>query len=308
MSLVSVIIPTYNRAQFIVQTVESVLGQTYSPLEIIVVDNNSTDDTIERLQPYQKHIKLITEPQQGMGGAYARNAGIKQAHGEYIGFLDSDDLWYPQKIEKQMALFAQNPHIAWNYTDSELFDGYTGQVIYTQSKRHSLQEGDILRSLFVKNFIPSITPLIRRDVFQMVGVFFPLHKSTDWDMMLRIASLYPIQIVPEVLASFRQHSNNVTSETGGQKAIESIQIVIERAVTRNPELAPLKNQALANNYIANGLLLAKKGSRQQARRSFEQAIRLRPGYLSPYVYWLGALLPQSLIQKAAHWRRKAMQF
>src|SRR5437016_1233967 len=107
--LVSAVIPAYNYARFVCRAVDSVLAQTYPHLECIVVDDGSTDNTLEVLAPYGDHIRVITQKNAGLSAA--RNTGVRNAGGEYVGFLDADDWWQPQKIAKQVALAEKRPEL-----------------------------------------------------------------------------------------------------------------------------------------------------------------------------------------------------
>ena len=104
---VSVVVPAYNYARYLPKAIDSALGQTHPPLEVIVVDDGSTDDTPRVLAAYADRIRVIRQANQGAGAA--RNAGIAAARGEYVAFLDSDDLWHPRKLELQLARFASDP-------------------------------------------------------------------------------------------------------------------------------------------------------------------------------------------------------
>lgn len=305
MSSVSVIIPTYNRADFIAETLESVLTQTYEPCEIIIVDNGSTDDTLARLAPYGDVVRVIGEAQSGMGGAYARNTGIKHAKGDYIAILDSDDLWHPDKLKLQMALLTNDKNLAWAYSDSVEFEHDKSNILYVQSKRFKLHEGMILKPLFIKNFIVSATPVIRRDVFDQVGFYHPLPKATDWDMMLRIAANYPIALVPQILAYKRRHAANVTTLTGGQRGLNSSLEVVKRIVGQNEDLKEFESQALAQIYRANGLLLAKSNLSREARAAFGEVLKRQPSDMATYGYWLSTFMPKSLQQAAVGLRNRA---
>lgn len=210
---VSVIIPTFNRMDLIPETICSVLAQTFEDFEILVIDNGSSDNTAEV-------VKKINDPriryywQEPSGApAHPRNAGLRMARGEYICFLDSDDLWLPDKLESQLRLFKQHPDLKWVYSKTDFFEHETGQTI---GKKNSVtyHKGDICGELIKSNFIASPTPLVKRSVFEEVGGFN--EKATffareDWELWLRIASRYPIGFVPRVLTKYRVHSGAISS-------------------------------------------------------------------------------------------------
>lgn len=305
MPRVSVVVPTYNRGHLIGQALDSVLAQTYRNFEVIVVDDGSTDDTLSVLARYGDRIRVISQPNWGQGGSYARNAGIHEATGEFIAFLDSDDLWLPEKLERQIAVLDADPNLAWVYSDSEAFDGDTGRLVLRQSVNHRLYEGDVLEKLFVENFIASITLVVHRTVFEQVGDFWPSPKSTDWDMTLRIAARYPIRLVPQVLARVRLHQRRVTEGLSGKQAYNAGLSVIERAVAREPErLVPLKNRSIAQLSISTGLMLARDGRLAKARSMFARAIRLTPGNAKAHIYWLGSLIGGPALNAGIRLRRR----
>src|SRR5208337_4579078 len=106
---VSVVIPTYNRGELLIETIESILAQTAKPGEVIVVDDGSTDDTQERLARYADRVRYVRQPNQGV--AAARNHGVREARGKWIAFIDSDDVWHPRKLECQLRVLADHPDL-----------------------------------------------------------------------------------------------------------------------------------------------------------------------------------------------------
>ncbi|MFK7803306.1 MAG: glycosyltransferase family 2 protein, partial [Anaerolineae bacterium] len=277
MSLVSVIIPTFNRADFIVASLESVLAQTYRPLEIIIVDNGSTDDTLARLEPYADKIILCHEPKSGMGGSYARNTGLDHATGDYIAFLDSDDLWRPTKIEKQVELLQKNRDCGWCYTDMVAIDPHSGKKLYQYSHTRQMHEGDVLAHAFIQTFSSIITLLIRQEVLTEVGRFWPVPKGTDADFIIRLAGTAKTIYLPEPLVVQQVHQASVTGTINGQEAFEAGKNIKERAIERFPKrLTPLRNQAVSSVATAVGLKLLQSHDPQQARMILKKAIRLTP--------------------------------
>jgi len=306
MTTVSVVIPAYNAQAWISETLESVLTQDFDDFEVIVVDDGSTDDTAAVVANFGR-VQYIHKP--NGGAASARNVGIRAARGEYVAFVDADDLWLPDKLRLQVDLLKRTG-LMWVYSDAYAFDGRTGRTLYTFSKLSRLYTDDVLRPLFLNDFIPSPTPVVGRSVFEQVGYFDEseiLRKREDWDMWLRIAARYPVGLVNRPLARYQVHS---ASSTGGEHplvALESQLAVIERAVAREPErLAHLKNQAIAQVCIGTGRTLARDGNLAEARMLFARAIRLVPGAAEAYLYWLSCLTGKPLLNVAIrlrHWLR-----
>lgn len=204
----SVIIPNYNYARFVGQAIESALAQSPAPLEVIVVNNGSTDNSLEVLRGFGDRIRLIDQQNKGQSGA--RNAGIAAAQGDLIAFLDADDVWLPGKLEKQLSLFERREV-------GLVYGGYTlaNGTLEPRETRIPRLRGRILRE-FAAGPAAVITggestAVIRKECFERVGGFDPeLSISAGWDMYRRIASLYEIELVAAPLMLYRQHGNNAS--------------------------------------------------------------------------------------------------
>jgi len=293
MPRVSIIIPTYNRARLLPYTIQSALDQTYKDYEIIVVDDGSTDDTLAVLSQFENKVKVITQPHSGGGGAQARNTGIKAANGEIVALLDSDDLWHPAKLEKQISVLDSSPGLLWVYSDSEVFDHDSGKSLFLVSQKQKLHEGDVLEELILGDFIPTPSHIVHRQVFDAVGEFWPSVKGTDWDMHLRIAAYCPIKLVPEPLTRIRKHKNSVTGSVTLQEALCARLTIVNRAVERNKDrLLPLQNKALSRVYIQSGQEHAVNGEIYRAVKLLLTAIRLNPSAVNAYISLLGCLTGQ----------------
>lgn len=304
---VSVIIPTYNRAHLLPEALESVLAQTVTEYEIIVADDGSTDATAAVVAQYGSKVRYVAGAHGGAAGSHARNLGLQHAHGDLIGFLDSDDRWLPHKLAQQIALLDANPDCHWCYSDAVAFDGESGDILYRYSDTHTMAQGDVLVPLFRGNFIPSITPLFHRDVFENVGEFWPTPKLTDWDMMLRVAERYELAYMPEVTAQVRLHRQRVTDAAQGLAAYDAGVQVLQRAVERNPQrLRPVYRTAHARLCLRSGLWSARQGDLAAARLLFARSARLEPGF-RPIFYWLSTMGGNRLLQRAARARMRDRQ-
>lgn len=208
-ALISVIIPTYNRAHLVCDAIESVLAQTYSHYEIIVVDDGSTDGTGELLRKrYGDRIRY--EWQENQGESVARNRGIALARGEYIAFLDSDDLWLPEKLEKQIAYLKAHPEVSAVFCQAYIIDARG--IRQPGILGADLTPKDLtLESLLLANTIsgPSTTTTTTLEFLRKVGGFDPaIRFAEDWDLWLRFRLAGEIGYLPEPLACVRMHSNN----------------------------------------------------------------------------------------------------
>ena len=202
---VSVIIPAYNAAAFIQKAIDSALNQTFQNLEVIVVDDGSTDDTVHLIKGYGNKVTLLQ--QKNSGAAAARNFGAQMAAGKWLAFLDADDLWESDKLEKQMAL---SSIYSWSYTDSVFFGhGFDGTLKSSDVSPH--QKGWVLPVLVVNNFIGTSTVLLNKEVFMAEGGFDPSLKALqDWDLWLKIASKFQLGYVPDVEMKYRVHSKSTS--------------------------------------------------------------------------------------------------
>lgn len=186
MPKVSVVIPTYNRAKYICEAIDSVLAQTYKDHEIIVIDDGSTDNTKELLNKYETKIKYIYQENKGISAA--RNAGIKVAKGEYIAFLDSDDLWLSEKLKVQVKALEENKEIGLVYSSMSRIDSsgkFWGMCPSTPA-------GDNCYDLLIsESHYPTPTILVRKECFEKAGLFDETMKGIeDLDWCYRIIKFY----------------------------------------------------------------------------------------------------------------------
>ena len=207
MKTISVLIPTYNYARYLPQAIDSVLAQTYAPLEVLVVDDGSTDDTPQVLAAYGNRIRAIRQDNQGV--AAARNTGVAAARGEYVALLDSDDLWLPRKLELQIARFESDPSLGFVHCGAETFDGDRTLGVLVDGMEGWVREA-ILRLDRVVIPVPGSGTVLPKRVIEEVGGFdVRLPPSDDWDLCYRIAARYPIGFVPVVLVRYRLHGGGI---------------------------------------------------------------------------------------------------
>ena len=222
--IVSVVIPTYNRGWIIKEAIASVLAQTFADFELIVVNDGSTDNTRTLLDGYDEMIVLN---QANKGVSAARNRGIAAARGTYVAFLDSDDLWLPEKLFVQLAFFQANPEALVCQTQETWIKN--GQRIYPKH-RHQKQSGLFFeRSLELCLVSPSAV-MMKKDLFADVGVFDEeLPACEDYDLWLRVGARIPIFLIDEPLVIKRGgHADQLSSNTGLDKyRIQSIKKLLE---------------------------------------------------------------------------------
>lgn len=207
-SLVSVIIPAYNYARFLPQAIDSVLAQTYAPVEIIVVDDGSQDDSQAVLNAYGTRIRWVSQHNQGV--AAARNHGTRLSQGSYLAFLDADDYWLPTKLERQMELYARDPELGLTHCGVGEFDDQQGVLRQRQEGMAGWVGRELLlleRPVILGGGSGLVLP---RALFEAVGGFDErLSTSADWDLFHRVAIRQRVGFTPEVLVRYRLHGSNM---------------------------------------------------------------------------------------------------
>jgi glycosyltransferase involved in cell wall biosynthesis len=228
MADVSVVIATHNRSSLVKQAIDSVLAQSEPVREVIIVDDGSTDDTLEELAAYGDRIRVFSQKQAGPSAA--RNRAIREAVGEWIGFLDDDDVWLPIKIEKQMQLVRQNPQVGLVYCSDYAVDE-TLQILYTRAAQPA-NRGDVFDRLLIKNFMFTSCVLARREGVEAAGYMDPqLRFAQDWDLWLKMAAKNPIEFAPEPLVLYRQAASGcLTRDIDVTQRLGEMELILNRAL------------------------------------------------------------------------------
>ena len=279
MKKVSVVIPAYNAADLTVKTVESVLEQTYANIEVIVVDDGSTDNTGERLQPYAGRIKYIYK--ENGGACSARNLGIRMAEGDYIGFLDCDDIYLPGKIERSVDYLERRPDFGFVHTPVRFIDE-EDVPLRVYALPEGRRTGRIAKRLLSRNFICNSTILARRSCFGEAGFFDEkLFTHADWDMWLRLAERYKVGYINSPLTLYRRSTNYILRHLEQSKR-EGL-AVLEKAFRRDPGLKPyLKNRLVSNVCFRNAVGYLRINDPVRAKEELILSIRknmFNPGAL-----------------------------
>jgi glycosyltransferase involved in cell wall biosynthesis len=209
--LVSVILPVYNRERSIVRAVDSVLAQTYQPVELIVVDDGSTDGTRRVLEQFGERITLLTNAKRGVYAA--RNLGMRHARGEFIAFIDSDDVWLPHRLSVQVPLM-QRVEVGLVFGDANHVTphGRTGRTCFRVSPPY---RGAVAPRLAWANFVPTISVLVRRSILENAGGFPETHAlSADYLMWFRIALRHELDYVDHPIADYTVHAGGISADLG----------------------------------------------------------------------------------------------
>lgn len=280
-SLVSVIVPTYNSAPYIVDAIESVLAQTYQNLEIIVIDDGSNDNARGVLVPYRDKITYLYQENRGVSAA--RNLGIGHAKGEYIAFLDADDIWLPGKLDRQMQFLEGNTNVALVFGDAELFDVNRTDIPCPEQRmsKSRLEEretpkDDVFELLLYGNFITTSTVMLRRSCLERVGGFDESLRSVeDRDLWLRIADKFCIGYIQAVLCRKRLHGSNISSDAplAAASRIKVLERAVRRRWKRDAELPSGVRTSLAVAYFSLGYSYFDRGDYQRARDNIRLSLR-----------------------------------
>ncbi len=276
MELVSVIIPAFNAEKYVRETLDSVLAQTYPALEVIVVDDGSTDSTPSILSEYGERIRVIRQPNRG--SAVARNVAVSAANGAWVAFIDADDLWRPEKLSRQMECCTRYPV---SHTDSVCFgEAMAGEVL--RSSVTTPYAGRVLPQLLVRNFISNSTVMMRRELYlQYGGLNESLHGVEDWALWLRVCADHELGYLPEPVVRYRMHRMSKSMNTR-KRMLDHLQIIDEafgptgvgRALPR------LRTRALASSYEINGHFAAGSGDWKFASWCAAQRLRYEPWAMS----------------------------
>ena len=282
--LVSVVIPTWNRRQLVQEAIASVVAQTYGNFELIVVDDGSTDGTIEELRKLtDPRLRLIACPHSGVT-AVSRNRGIETARGEFVAFLDSDDLWLPRKLEAQVRALTQSG-AGWCYGNYSLVDEDCREIPLRSGRFRPLSGNIIERLLRGETAVHVDCLLVRSELLETVGPFDPaLRKREDLDFDFRLAMAGEAIALDEILARVRDHPRRKTA--GSDFAHEHTARVYRNFISREPNrsLRQIARKMLARH-------LADAAADRIAARNFGLAVKLLgEGILlgAPAGHWLRA--------------------
>jgi glycosyltransferase involved in cell wall biosynthesis len=303
---VSVVIPTHNRAQYIGETIQSVLAQTYADYEIIVVDDRSTDNTGEIIQSLsqERDIRYFSQP---CGSApAARNYGLQQAQGKYIAFLDSDDLFMPEKLGKQVTFLDEHASVALVHTGYEKFSDDGEDLGYRDTSKIT---GKYYHAMLLDWSVLIATPcvLVRKVVLDEVGDFDEtMRAAEDLDLWRRIAQRYEIGVIPEMLCRVRVHAGSLS--TGKVEAAASFEHYLAKAFKDDPSLSMgFQRRAFGRLYsnIGHNILAEGRAEEMPFVRTFSaRAIQQWPFQGSAYLGFLGSFIPLSFRDRLLIiWRR-----
>jgi glycosyltransferase involved in cell wall biosynthesis len=248
--LVSVVIPNHNGDKYIAECIESVLSQTYKDIEIIVVDDHSNDQSVEQISKYSGKLSLRHSSERG--AAFARNLGIQSTQGTLIALLDSDDVWEPTKLEKQVELI-ESKNLGLVYCNGEEF----GLSVTDRTIHNGKFQGDCYKDFELNPGVSIVelgcsTALIRKKLFNEVGFFDTNFRGAaeDWDMFRRICKVAKIGFVDEILIQYRRHENSISARDlsdfikGNEMAVRKLIVADETMSVKRSRICWAKLQRM----------------------------------------------------------------
>lgn len=283
MPAVTVVIPTWNRSNLVGVAISSALAQTFVDLEVVVVDDGSKDGTEATVRQFEDSRVRYLRHETRRGGAAARNTGIESSRGRFIAFLDDDDEWLPEKIERQIDLFSSNgAEVGAVYTSYVVVDRATGAVL---GRKIAQDRGDLSRVLLGRNVLGGTSSVVvRRDCFERTGLFDEsLPSFQDYDLWIRLSKHFRFDCLEPVLLKYYVHRKTIWRD---HDALErGIEIMIHKYGHE-----PSMRRNLSYTSLAVGGQLCGGGRCADGRRQFARAIRLYPFEFRHYLNWLLSFL------------------
>ena len=281
MPLVSVIMPSYNHERYISEAIESVLNQTFTDFELIIIDDASKDESKQIIESYRKkddRIKAIFHDR-NMGVERTANDGIELANGKFIALFASDDVWLPEKLEEQLKVFQRDPQVGLVYSDAYIINERKNNEVTKFSDTSTFYRGDIYKKLLCADskFIPGLTIMVKKECFDRVGLQDPeTHGIGDYDMLLRITKEYNVDFVDKPLAKYRQHSSNISLDT--INTVKGVKIAIDKAFKEdvNGSLSDVKNKVYSDCYLMFATAFFNKGDFKESRKNYKKGIKIYP--------------------------------
>ncbi len=299
--LVSVIIPNYNYGRFLGGTIESVLGQTYPRVEVIVIDDGSTDESDTVRRRYEGRVQWLT--QQRCGVSAARNRGVRESRGELVAFLDADDVWLSEKLNRQVQRWLAEPSLGLVHCGAQIVDE-AGAFLHV---RLDGLEGWLAPAMLRLPRSPILAigsgVLVPRSACEAVGGFdLRLTTFADWDFAYRIASRYPIGFVAEALVTIRSHGESMQRNVF---AMQHDMLLAYSKVFRNasPDIQRARRQCYGNLYLMLAGSFLKMGRFRKAVPYLLRSLWLIPGSCTAHVLGFPArwLQRHHVLDRVRHW-------
>jgi glycosyltransferase involved in cell wall biosynthesis len=311
---VSIIMPVLNGQRYIAEAIDSILAQTYSHYELLVIDDGSTDGTHERLGPFRDKMEIqYIRHDTRQGIPQSMNDGIRWASGDLISFLDHDDAWFPTFLETQVAYLEQHPDVAMVHSDFQTTD-VNGNVLeesVARCRNRQRPSGHVFPQLFMDSFIVGNSVLIRKECFTRLGLFDESLRWGDYHMWMRIARHYRVDYVGQVLTKYRQHpAQSTRRDSVARPDEESVGLMaIKKLLESDPQIREeigekTIRRRMASLYFDMAYDWYGRGAFRNARICASRALRLWPSNWRSLVVYAGSLLKPSHAQALRQgWRR-----
>lgn len=278
----SVIIPVFNGERFIREALDSLLNQSYAPVEIIVVDDGSTDNTAQIVRQFASRCPLSYHRQANQGPSAARNRGVALAHGDWIAFLDADDVWYPAKLATHCDYIREYPDVVFFWSDMSYIDEHG------RPRKPKQWRDPFAQIIFNRPVCPLPSSVVmRKDIFaQALGFNTLLRCYEDLEFFFRVVTTFPSKILPRELLAYRCHDQQTHSSM--RCVIESWPMVNEslsKACRADPAKEAALNRRSASLYSAVGGHFLRSGNFEQARHWFRRSFDRRPFYWKNLRRW-----------------------
>ena len=286
----SVIIASYNHEGYIERTLRSIEAQTFQDFEIIVVDDGSTDATVEVARAVSPQAKIVVQENQGVDAA--RNRGIGLAEGEYICFIDSDDMEVPDRFERQVGKLESDPELGLVYADVQIIDP-DDNVIGKLSDVYPVVEGDVAEKLITHYcFVPFATVMVRKEILLRTGLFEAHRQAMGHVKWIEIAHISKTFYDPKPLACWRRHKTNTSRAVKKEDYYEWTRVELAKVLDKYPELRAAVgqraiNKRFARSHFLTAFFLAAEGNIKRARQYYYKALK---GYPYSLMHWGGAIL------------------
>ena len=285
----SVVVPSYNHQDYISETLKSLEKQTFQNFEIIVVDDGSTDRTVEAVKSFPSRARIFTQEHQGV--VAARNRGVSLARGEYICFVDSDDVILSDRFEKQVAVLDSDLEVGLVFADALIIDS-KGEQIGKFSDVYPVVPGDVAEMLVLHYcFTPMITVMVRTEVLRKTGPFEKPGPISDYIKWIEVAHLSKVYYDPKPLGCWRRHQRSTSKNVRQEKKYVQTRMMLRRILRKYPRLKAKvgKNivKRFSRSYFLTGFFLAADGNIKRAKKYYIKAAKVYPWSVEN---WGGVLL------------------
>jgi glycosyltransferase involved in cell wall biosynthesis len=310
---VSVIMPVLNGQKYIGEAIESILAQTYPFYELVLVDDGSTDSTIEKVRQYESKMEIrYVSHSTPRGIPRSMNDGIRASSGDFIAFLDHDDAWMPEFLETQVSYLDSHPDVGMVHSDFQTIDP-NGNILEASIARYRNKirpSGSVFGPLFQDSFIVGNSVLIRRGCFEELGLFDESLRWGDYLMWMRISRHYRVDYVDDVLTKYRQHPSQSTRTITNERAdddsvgLQTIKKILELYPETRTELGEkVVSRRFATLYFDKAYTWWSRGMYGHARICMQRALRHWPTNPHYWAVYAGTFLGASLVAKLLQIRR-----